>query len=608
MVHNGPMRRLVSTLLLLVATVAALGQGYLIERYDATFTLGKTDTMAVEERIQVLFQEPRRGIYRLIPRDYETGKAIGNRRVDIEGLDVTDSAGNRLTTKISTEGTDLKIRIGDADVWLPAGSRKTYVIRYRATGMLNWFDHAEDWNAPQDGGIVELYWNVIGDRWDTTILASSFRVVFPGPVGKGVTRARVFAGAYGSRAQDEVDLSAPSSEGEQTGVALRITDTKLVGERREPLGAYSGLTVVLDLPEAAIAKPDALTVAMRVLRANLGFTIPIWVFLFFLGAWLRYGRDPDAGPLVVTFEPPDSLTGSEAGALLDEKVDTRDIVAGLVSLAVKGYLEFHPKETGLVFKKRTADLRLTGKEKDVDLSRFESDLLRLLEKAGDPITESDLRDHVAPQIMSLKGTLYQSLVDRRYYRGNPNSVRTAWILGGIGLTVLLGFIAVASSPFRSPFPAFVGGVVALIPVVAFGVQMPKRTAVGALAHRRMQGFEEFIRRAKGRELDWAQHREPDALMFEEYLPHAVAFGLVDQWASAFDGIVKEPPRWYVTPYGYNAPFYMHSFASDLGSIGNSVGAASVTPPRSSGASGGSSGFGGGGFSGGGFGGGGGGSW
>lgn len=485
----------------------------------------------------------------------------------------------------------------------------TYVIRYQATGMLNWFDHAEDWNAPQTGGIVELYWNVIGDRWDTTILASSFRVQFPDAVAKGVTRARVYAGAYGSREYDQVDLNAPTGDGEQTGVALRITDSELVGERTTPLGAYSGLTLVLDLPETSIAKPDFATVALRVLRANLGLTIPIWAGLLFLLAWLRYGRDPGAGPLVVTFEPPDTLTGSEAGTLLDERVDTRDIVAGLVSLAVKGYLEFHPKETGLVFKKRTADLRLTGKAKDVDLSPFESDLLRLLQKGGDLITESDLRDNVAPQIMSLKGTLYQSLVDRGYYRGNPNTVRVAWIMAGIALIVLFGIVSMAVSPIGNPGPAIIGGIVALIPVIAFGLQMPKRTAAGALAHRRVQGFEEFIRRAKGRELDWAQRREPDALMFEEYLPHAVAFGLVDQWASAFDGIVKEPPRWYVTPYGYNAPFYMHSFASDLGSIGNSVGAASVTPPRSSGASGGSSGFSsGGGFSGGGFGGGGGGSW
>ncbi|MCW5941015.1 MAG: DUF2207 domain-containing protein [Fimbriimonadaceae bacterium] len=602
------MRRLVSLLLLLVATTVAFGQGYVIERYDTTITLGKTDTMSVEERLQVLFQDTRRGIYRLIPRDYETGKAIGNRRVDIEGIEVTDDAGNRLTTKISTEGADLNIRIGDADVWLPAGSRKTYVIRYRATGMLNWFDHAENWNAPKSGGVVELYWNLIGDRWDTSILSSSFRVVFPAPVAKGVTRARVYAGPYGSRDYDEVDLGAPSSLGEQTGVALRITDQEVVGERTTPLGPYSALSLVLDLPEDSIAKPDATTIFLRILKANLGLTIPLWIGLLLFAAWLRYGRDPKAGPLVVTFEPPDNLTGSEAGTLLDEKVDTRDIVAGLVSLAVKGYLEFHPKETGLVFKKRSADIRLTGKAQDVDLSPFESDLLRHLQKGGDLITESDLRDTVAPNITSLKATLYQSLVDRGYYRGNPNSVRAAWIAGGVAVLVLMGFVSIAISPFSGVAPAVVGGIVGLILVIAFGMQMPKRTIEGALAHRRVQGFEEFVRRAKGKELDWAQRRQPDALMFEEYLPHAVAFGLVAQWASAFDGIVTEPPRWYVTPYGYGGPFYMHSFASDLNDIGSAVGSAAVTPPRSSGASGGSSGFGGGGFSGGGFGGGGGGSW
>lgn len=103
-----------------------------------------------------------------------------------------------------------------------------------------------------------------------------------------------------------------------------------------------------------------------------------------------------------------------------------------------------------------------------------------------------------------------------------------------------------------------------------------------------------------------EKKHPDMMLFEAYLPHAIAFGLGDVWAQAFAGVLTEPPNWYVGPHGY--PFTYGSFMHDLNRTTSDISSA-ATPPRSSGASGGHSGFGGGGgFSGGGFGGGGSGSW
>jgi uncharacterized membrane protein len=88
----------------------------------------------------------------------------------------------------------------------------------------------------------------------------------------------------------------------------------------------------------------------------------------------------------------------------------------------------------------------------------------------------------------------------------------------------------------------------------------------------------------------------------------MALGVEHHWAQAFDGIVKDPPSWYVSPNGYVAfsPLFfsssMHSMASDMHQV-------FVSAPRASSRGsgfGGGGGFSGGGFSGGGFGGGGGG--
>ena len=38
-------------------------------------------------------------------------------------------------------------------------------------------------------------------------------------------------------------------------------------------------------------------------------------------------------------------------------------------------------------------------------------------------------------------------------------------------------------------------------------------------------------------------------MFEKFLPYAMALGVEDNWAKAFDGIYNQPPSWYSGPGG-----------------------------------------------------------
>ena len=152
-----------------------------------------------------------------------------------------------------------------------------------------------------------------------------------------------------------------------------------------------------------------------------------------------------------------------------------------------------------------------------------------------------------------------------------------------------------------------GGIIALVPVIIFARIMPRMTPKGAKVQKDLLGFQEFIRRARGQELEWMNKKHPDQLLFESYLPHAVAFGLTAQWAEAFKDVLTEPPNWYHTPAG--VPFTYLGFGSDLDYMTERVGSAASSPPQRSGSgwSSSSSGFSSG-SSGGGFGGGGGGSW
>src|SRR5262249_43510018 len=74
------------------------------------------------------------------------------------------------------------------------------------------------------------------------------------------------------------------------------------------------------------------------LRNNWPVGVPIPVFLLMFWLWSVRGRDPRLRPIMTLYEPPQGITVGEAGTLIDESVDMRDITATLVDLAVRGFL------------------------------------------------------------------------------------------------------------------------------------------------------------------------------------------------------------------------------------------------------------------------------
>lgn len=125
--------------------------------------------------------------------------------------------------------------------------------------------------------------------------------------------------------------------------------------------------------------------------------------------------------------------------------------------------------------------------------------------------------------------------------------------------------------------------------------MPVKTLLGARTRLEVLGFQEFLGRAEKDRLE----RMADPLLFSRYLPYALALGVVDNWARAFEGIYQEPPDWYSSPGGFHT-FNAASFSHSVNQTASTMTAALISAPRGSGSGGGFSG----GSSGGGFGGGG----
>ncbi|MFZ4506478.1 MAG: DUF2207 domain-containing protein [Fimbriimonas sp.] len=579
---------------ILLLAVPALAQ-YVIEDYRVDLKVQADGLVRVQEDLRVRFDQPRRGIIRSIPWALDDGK--GTARAIFLHFDGVTVDGGPTVYKESRGGSKWTLKIGDPDITFAPGTRKLYTIRYSVENVFNWHEETSDWQPT-----AELYWNAVGTEWTAPI--DKIGVTLSFPQTKSGVRMRAFAGGYGSRNQATISTVGALQQGP---FRLNLGSSSATIDYGVTSNPGEGLTMVLALPADAIAKPSTAQQIRYTVLPNLGFAIPLLALIGAVFAYFKFGKDPARGPMVVQYEPPDGMSGSELGVILDERVDSRDIAAGIISLAVHGHLTLSPHEEGLIFKRKTARIHLTGQANQDGLTEFELMLLGLLRNCGEPIDDLALRTHVAPSIGLLRSSLYDAMVKRGYYRSSPESARNSFIGCGVVLLAILGFLAFIISPTRSPLPSIVGGVIGLLILLPFAKLMPRRTSLGAKTFDLARGFEDFIRRAKGQEIEHFAKNRPIGDIFEEYLPHAIALGLAKEWSMAFEGLLHEMPSWYDVPYG--TPYSYMYFSNDLVSMSDTLSQAASTPPRSDGASGGGSGFSdSGGFSGGGFGGGGGDSW
>jgi len=548
-----------------------------IEKFDSEIVVSPNGSIDVTETIQAQFIGSWKGLYREIPVEYFTPQGL-NYTLFLNVKRVTDENGNSLKFESSRERHYRKLKI-----YVPGAqdAQKTLVIEYSVPDALRFFEDHD-----------ELYWNVTGDEWDVPIQAASARVVLP----EGTTgiRVNVFTGAYGSRAQ-QADFEIVGN-----GVEVRT---------RRPLGYHEGLTIAVAFDKGFVHEPTALDKISLFLRGNWPLGLPVIVFVIMFYLWWTQGRDPRLRPIAAHYEPPDQLTPGEAGPLVDNSADMRDITSSIVDLAVRGYLmiEEHQKDRmlGLIHDKDYNFILKKDRAEWAKLKPHEQVLLNGIFSSGtvgETVSMSSLENRFYKNLPDIKNRIFESLVANGYYRRRPDSVRASYI--GIALVVgvlsIWGGSAVASSLGMAPLTFIVAGVLSALIIIAFGWFMPAHTDQGARALEGVLGFEDFLNHV---ESDRFNRMIKTPQMFEKFLPFAMALGVEKNWSKAFQGIMTQPPDWYRGSYGPN--FYPMMFTSDLSTMSSRASSVMASAPRSSGGSG----FGGGdggGSSGGGFGGGGGG--
>lgn len=298
----------------------------------------------------------------------------------------------------------------------------------------------------------------------------------------------------------------------------------------------------------------------------------------------------------------------EVGALVDFRVDPRDLTATLVDLAIRKYLRIIENDKKiLMVKSKSYSLELCNKDWS-GLNAWERELLGGLFGATGEITLVNLNQmatKLQSQAVSVKQSVETSLVTRGYFVSNPMKFLTVSLsTAGTVIVAAIIFTPIGRTGF---FAAGLG--VGAVVFATFYHFMAARTQKGVIAKEHIQGLKLYMEVAEKDRLKMLQSpnapyaTQADAPqrtveLFEKLLPYAIALQVENEWAKKFENIYKASPDWYAGNYAVFSTGYL---IGSLSSGFNTVAGASFASSRSSSGSG----FGGGGFSGGGGGGGGG---
>lgn len=536
--------------------------------------VNKDASLDITETIDVKFTESRHGILRMIPYKYAlttlpAGTEKADRQLESNGYAQTiieDINVPGYKFSVNNQNGYKQIKIGSKDIYVEGGQQ--YIIHYRMLNAINFFkDHSE------------LYLNIIGDQWNTTIDSVSFTIQLYDALPS--TPAFFVATGYtGSK--------------ENNAVSGWTGNKIFSGHTSRQLQANEGLTVGIVLPEQFLTKQNYM------LRGLPWLLLPLIVFLLMYMAWRKWGRDEKL-TITTQYYPPENLSPSVAGYIIDDQLDKSDLTVLIPYWGAGGYLQVKETEKKALmglFKSSEYEF-IKIKELPPSALTFEKTLFNGIFRMGTRVTLDSLKNVLYTTMYSAKKELESEVDKNAYYQKYSRGLVYLFYFIGFALFGFGIFYLVITwgDSFWLPVAILISSII----IAVFGVFMAKKSPKGNDLYQHLAGFKEFIKLVDKDRL--AQFLKEDPHYFDKVLPFAIVFGIADTWKDKLQGLDVPPPSWYAGSY---QGFTTHSFLSSLDNSMNKMSQSFYSTPSSSGSSGSS--FGGGGSSGGGFGGGGGSSW
>ena len=312
-----------------VSYCATSAGGYTISKYDIEMKVNENNSLDITEKITVNFEEDRHGIFRKIPLKNEITRLDGTsskNRATINNIEVSD----KYTT--SRESGNLVIKIGDAARTL--NGEHTYTIKYN-------YSIGKDPLKDKD----ELYYNIIGNEWDTSIDNVNFKIIMPKDFDESLL-------GFSSGRKGSTNSS---------NISYFVDGNVITGYTINKLNAYEGVNIRLTLDEGYFTNTgidyDFVSIII------IAFCIICIIVTFII--WKKYGKDL---PVVETVEfyPPSGFNSAEIGYIYDGEAKNRSIISLLIYLADKGYIKIEETEEKGLLKKSKGFKIIKVKEYDGD--------------------------------------------------------------------------------------------------------------------------------------------------------------------------------------------------------------------------------------------------
>ena len=287
---------------------------YVIDKYDINIIVNENNTFDITETITAYFNVSKHGIFRTIPLKNTITRLDGT--TSTNRTQVTNvSVDNEYTT--SRKNGNYKLQIGSANSTL-TGEQK-YVIKYT-------YNLGKDPAKNYD----ELYYNIIGNEWDTVIGNITFSITMPKDFDS--SKLGFSSGNIGST--------------DNSKVKYNVSGNKITGSYNGVLSVGQALTVRCELPEGYFVGAGLNINIMDYIM----FLIPVIFLVIAILLWYKFGRD-DQVVETVEFYPPQGFNSLEVGFLYKGQADNQDVTSLLIYLANQGYIKIVETEEKSLFSK-----------------------------------------------------------------------------------------------------------------------------------------------------------------------------------------------------------------------------------------------------------------
>ncbi len=571
------MKKVIGCFLCFLSIAACVtAQGYTIKLYQVNVLVNKDASLDITETIDVNFTDRHHGIFRMIPYKYKLvpfpqGKEKANRQLESHGYAQTiveDIQVPGWDYTVNNKGDYKEIKIGSSKKYVDGDQQ--YTIKYKMQNAINFFEDRS-----------ELYLNIIGDKWDTEIDS----VVFSISLYDALPATPAFFIATGYTGSQDNNTTS-----------IWIANKIFSGSTTLPLRANEGLTVGIAFPK------DFLIQQNFMLRGIYWLLLPVFIFIMMFWIWRRWGKDEK--PVIVTeFYPPEHISPSVAGYIIDDKLNKRDLTALIPYWGAAGCMQVKETQTkallGLIKNTEYDFIKL--KELPQTALSFERTLFNGIFKSGDKVALSSLKDVLYKTMESAKKQLEAEVDKGAFYEKYSRGM--GCLFPFLGLFVMGYGIIMLIKYWGDPYWYPIAFIASAVIIIFFGVLMSKRTPRGNELYKKLAGFKEFIQKVEQDRL--ALFLKEDPHYFDKVLPFAIVFDMADTWKDKLKGLDVPAPNWYVGNYN---TFTTSRFLSSLDHSMNKMSESFYSAPSSSGSGSSGGSWSGGGSSGGGFGGGGGGAW